>query len=92
MSKKPGLPEKTAPIMIPTKLREDPTRAFSKSAPNKHFSEEDFFVGSPKSGASLKQSKICSDFLTKLFSKSEQKDPADEDKDRSLLTGESDDE
>jgi hypothetical protein len=91
MSKKPHLP-KTAPIMIPRKPEESktPTR---HSAPNdSYYYDEGFFVGSPKSGASLKQAKICSDFLASIFHKNGQEDTADEDRDQSSLTGESEDE
>jgi hypothetical protein len=70
--------KKTPPMQIPgKKVEESKSPSVSKSTPNK-YDDEDFFVGSPKSGLSLEQSKNCESLFLLILS---EEDPVDEPKD-----------
>ena len=65
MSKSPiDYSQKSLPVAIPKKRIEESKSPSSKSSPERH---DDFFIGSPRSGASQERYKISNIFLTSLL-------------------------
>lgn len=77
--------QKKAPLFtIPGKTFEkSKNSSYSKSAPIKYYNDNDFFIGSPRSGLRLEQAKKCE----MLFLDQPEDDQLDEPKDLTL-TGE----